>query len=36
MLDNTWATPLIFRPLEHGIDMAIYAAPNTRPAIPTC
>ena len=25
MLDNTWATPLIFRPLDHGIDMAIYA-----------
>jgi cystathionine beta-lyase len=25
MLDNTWATPLIFRPLEHGIDLAIYA-----------
>jgi cystathionine beta-lyase len=25
MLDNTWATPLIYRPLEHGIDLAIYA-----------
>jgi cystathionine beta-lyase len=25
MLDNTWATPLIFRPLEHGVDMALYA-----------
>ncbi len=25
MLDNTWATPLIFRPLEHGVDLAIYA-----------
>jgi cystathionine beta-lyase len=25
MMDNTWATPLIFRPLEHGIDLAIYA-----------
>ena len=25
MIDNTWATPLIYRPLEHGIDMAIYA-----------
>jgi cystathionine beta-lyase len=25
MLDNTWATPLIFRPLEHGIDLAITA-----------
>src|SRR5688572_6365501 len=25
MLDNTWATPLIYRPLAHGIDLAIYA-----------
>lgn len=25
MIDNTWATPLIFKPLEHGIDLAIYA-----------
>ena len=25
MLDNTWATPLIYRPLRHGIDLAIYA-----------
>ena len=25
MIDNTWATPVIYRPLEHGIDMAIYA-----------
>jgi len=25
MLDNTWATPLIFRPLEHGIDLSITA-----------
>lgn len=25
MLDNTWATPLIFRPLAHGVDLAIYA-----------
>jgi cystathionine beta-lyase len=25
MLDNTWATPLIYRPLQHGIDLAIYA-----------
>lgn len=25
MLDNTWATPLIYRPLEHGIDLAINA-----------
>jgi cysteine-S-conjugate beta-lyase len=25
MIDNTWATPLIYRPLDHGIDLAIYA-----------
>ncbi len=25
MIDNTWATPLIYRPLEHGIDLAISA-----------
>jgi cysteine-S-conjugate beta-lyase len=25
MLDNTWATPLIYRPLEHGIDLSISA-----------
>jgi cystathionine beta-lyase len=25
MLDNTWATPLIYRPLEHGVDLAISA-----------
>jgi cystathionine beta-lyase len=25
MMDNTWATPLIYRPLDHGIDLAIYA-----------
>lgn len=25
MIDNTWATPLIYRPLDHGIDFAIYA-----------
>ena len=25
MLDNTWATPLIYRPLDHGIDLALYA-----------
>jgi cystathionine beta-lyase len=25
MIDNTWATPVIYRPIEHGIDMAIYA-----------
>jgi cystathionine beta-lyase len=25
MLDNTWATPLYFKPLEHGVDVALYA-----------
>nr|WP_245396571.1 cystathionine beta-lyase [Jiella sonneratiae] len=25
MLDNTWATPLFFRPLEHGVDLSIHA-----------
>lgn len=25
LLDNTWATPLLFRPLEHGIDISIHA-----------
>src|SRR5690606_26220754 len=25
-IDNTWATPLFFRPLEHGIDVSIHAA----------
>jgi cystathionine beta-lyase len=25
IIDNTWATPLIFRPLDHGIDIAAYA-----------
>jgi cystathionine beta-lyase len=25
MLDNTWATPLVFKPLAHGVDLAIYA-----------
>jgi cystathionine beta-lyase len=24
-MDNTWATPLYFRPLEHGVDLAIQA-----------
>ncbi len=24
--DNTWATPLYFRPLEHGVDVSVYAA----------
>ena len=26
MIDNTWATPLFFRPLDHGIDISIHAA----------
>ncbi len=26
MLDNTWATPLLFRPLEHGVDLSIHAS----------
>jgi cysteine-S-conjugate beta-lyase len=26
MMDNTWATPIYFRPLEHGIDIVIHAA----------
>lgn len=25
-IDNTWATPLLMRPLEHGIDVSIHAA----------
>jgi len=25
-MDNTWATPLYFRPLDHGIDLSIHAA----------
>nr|WP_246332935.1 cystathionine beta-lyase [Aureimonas mangrovi] len=25
MMDNTWATPLFFRPLEHGVDLSIHA-----------
>jgi cysteine-S-conjugate beta-lyase len=24
--DNTWATPLYFRPLDHGVDVSVYAA----------
>ena len=24
--DNTWATPLFFRPYDHGVDVAVYAA----------
>lgn len=26
LIDNTWATPLYFRPLEHGADVVIHAA----------
>ncbi len=26
LIDNTWATPLFFRPLEHGVDISIQAA----------
>lgn len=25
-IDNTWATPLFFKPLDHGVDMVIHAA----------
>jgi len=25
LLDNTWATPLFFRPLDHGVDLSIQA-----------
>ncbi|MBK6460485.1 MAG: cystathionine beta-lyase [Myxococcales bacterium] len=25
-MDNTWATPLCFRPLEHGVDLSVQAA----------
>ncbi|HBH25788.1 MAG TPA: cystathionine beta-lyase [Rhodospirillaceae bacterium] len=25
-IDNTWAGPLLFRPLEHGVDVAVQAA----------
>jgi len=25
-LDNTWATPMLFRPVEHGVDVSIAAA----------
>jgi len=25
MMDNTWATPLLFRPLDHGVDLSIHA-----------
>lgn len=26
VIDNTWATPLFFRPIEHGVDVVIHAA----------
>lgn len=26
LIDNTWATPVLFRPLEHGIDVSIESA----------
>ena len=26
MMDNTWATPLYFKPLDHGVDISIHAA----------
>lgn len=25
-IDNTWATPLFYRPIEHGVDIVIHAA----------
>jgi cystathionine beta-lyase len=25
MLDNTWGTPLFFKPLDHGVDISIHA-----------
>ncbi len=25
-MDNTWATPVFFKPLEHGVDLSIHAA----------
>ena len=26
MIDNTWATPLFFQPLKHGVDVSIHSA----------
>lgn len=26
MMDNTWATPLYFKPFEHGVDVSLHAA----------
>ena len=25
IVDNTWATPLLFRPIEHGVDIVVHA-----------
>jgi cystathionine beta-lyase len=25
-IDNTWASPLFFKPLDHGVDISIQAA----------
>ncbi|KKN80516.1 hypothetical protein LCGC14_0328360 [marine sediment metagenome] len=25
MMDNTWATPMFFKPLDHGVDLSIHA-----------
>jgi len=35
MIDNTWATPLYFQPLKHGVDISIHAATSTSAATPT-
>lgn len=26
MMDNTWATPLYFKPLDHGVDISVHAS----------
>ncbi len=26
IIDNTWATPLFFKPFEHGVDVSVHAA----------
>ena len=26
MMDNTWATPLFFKPLDHGVEISVHAA----------
>ncbi len=26
MMDNTWATPLYFKPLDHGVDVSVHAS----------